>query len=119
MIQARGKVPPPTDQASSELVNSSLPLTEGKKLKRRVIHSVPISAPVKSEVLAFDGSYLATIDPLPFNVFLSTRVILGETPTSTEPTGLAKSSVQLRGDATEANGFNCTQGRSGYRRRAR
>ena len=42
-------------------------------------------------------------------------MILGETPTSTEPTGLAKSSVQLRGDATEANGFNCTQGRSGYR----
>jgi len=114
VIQARGKVPPPTDQASSELVNSSLPLTESKKLKRRVIHSVPITAPVKSEVLAFDGSYLATIDPLPFNVFLSTRVILGETPTSTEPTGLAKSSVQLRGDATEANGFNCTQGRSGY-----
>jgi hypothetical protein len=42
-------------------------------------------------------------------------VIVGETPTSTEPTGLAKSSVQFRGQATEANGFNCTQGRSGYR----
>jgi hypothetical protein len=114
IVQARSDVAAPTEQASGELVNGTLPLTEGKKLKRRVIHSVPIPAPRKNEVLAFDGDYLATIDPLPFNVFLSTRVILGETPTSTEPTGLANSSVQFRGEATETNGFNCTQGRSGY-----
>jgi hypothetical protein len=115
VVQARADVPAPIQQASADLVNATLPLTEGKKLKRRVIHSVPIQAPLKNEVLAFDGDYLATIDRLPFNVFLSTRVIVGETPTSTEPTGLATSSVQFRGDATEANGFNCTQGRSGYR----
>jgi hypothetical protein len=114
VVQARNRVAAPTVQSSSEVLNTSLPLTEGKKVKRRVVHSVPIEAPRKSEVLAFDGSYSATIDQLPFNVFVSTRVIVGETPTSTEPTGLAKSGVQFRGDATEANGFNCTQGRSGY-----
>jgi len=113
VVQARSDVPAPTVQASAELLNTSLPLTEGKKLKRRVIHSVPIAAPRKDEVLAFDGSYLATIEQLRFNTFLGTRVILGETPTSTEPTGLAKSGVQFRGEATESNGFNCTQGRSG------
>ncbi len=105
---------PPTEQTSGELVSTSLPLTEGKKDKRRVIHSVPIPAPLKGEVLAFDGGYVATIDQLPFNTFISSRVIVAEDPTSTEPTGLARSSVQLRGDATEANGFNCTQGPSGY-----
>jgi hypothetical protein len=114
VVQARSDVPAPTEQTSAELVNPSLPLTEGKKEKRRVIHSVPIAAPVKSEVLAFDGGYTATIDQLPFNTFLSSRVIVGETPTSTAPAGLAKSSVQFGGDATEANGFNCTQGPSGY-----
>jgi hypothetical protein len=115
VVQARADVPASSELASGALVNAALPLTEAKKLKRRVVHSVPIPAPVKDEVLAFDGDYLATIEPMPFNVFLSTRVLVGETPTSTEPTGLATSSVQFRGDATEANGFNCTQGRSGYR----
>ena len=114
VIHARADVPAPTLQSSADLVNSSLPLTEGDKEKRRVIHSVAIGAPRKGEVLAFDGGWLATIDQLPFNTFISSRVILGETPTSTSPTGLARSTVQLRGDATEANGFNCTQGPSGY-----
>lgn len=114
VVQARSDVPPPSEQSSAELVNEALPLTEGKKEKRRVIHSIPIVAPLKGEVLAFDGSYLATIDQLPFNTFISSRVILAEEPTSTDPSGLARSAVQLRGDATEANGFNCTQGPSGY-----
>jgi hypothetical protein len=114
VVHARAEVAAPTVQSSSELVNASLPLTEGDKEKRRVIHSVAIGSPRKGEVLAFDGGWQATIDQLPFNTFISSRVILGETPTSTGPTGLARSSVQLRGDATEANGFNCTQGPSGY-----
>ncbi len=114
VVQARSDVSPPSEQSTGELVNEALPLTEGKKEKRRVIHSIPIVAPLKGEVLAFDGSYMATIDQLPFNTFISSRVIVAEQPTSTDPSGLARSAVQLRGDATEANGFNCTQGPSGY-----
>jgi hypothetical protein len=114
VVHARSGVAPPSEQATGELVNDSLPLTEGKKEKRRVIHSIPIAAPLKGEVLAFDGSYRTVVDHLPYNVFLSSRVILAEEPTATDPTGLAKSAVQLRGQATETNGFNCTQGPSGY-----
>jgi hypothetical protein len=114
LVQARAEVPPPTLQSTSDLVSSDLPLTEGKKVKRRVIHSIAIAAPRKGDVLAFDGGWVGTIDQLPFNTFLSTRVILGESPTSTEPTGVAVRSVQNRGDASESNGFNCTQGPSGY-----
>lgn len=114
VVQVREKVAPPSEQSTSDLVNSSLPLTEGKKVKRRVIHSIAISAPRKGEVLAFDASWIATIDQLPFNTFIATRVIVGDSPTATEPSGLASSSVQFGGDATETNGFNCTQGTSGY-----
>jgi hypothetical protein len=114
VVHARAEVPAPTVQATSQPVNSSLPLTEGNKEKRRVIHSLAIDAPRKGEILAFDGGWVATIDQLPFNTFIASRVIVGETPSSTGPTGLARSSVQLRGNATEANGFNCTQGPSGY-----
>ncbi len=114
VVQAGSDVPAPTEQTSGELVSTSLPLTEGKKEKRRVIHSIPVPSPLKGEVLAFEGGYVATIDQLPFNTFISSRVIVAEDTTSTDPTGLARSSVQLRGDATEANGVNCTQGPSGY-----
>lgn len=114
VVHARAEVPPPTTQSTSDLVSSDLPLTEGKNVKRRVIHSIAISAPRKGEVLAFDGGWTGTIDQLPFNTFLSSRVILAESPTSTSPTGVAVRSVQNRGDATESNGFNCTQGPSGF-----
>jgi hypothetical protein len=114
VIQARSEVSAPVETATAALANSTLPLTEGKKVKRRVIHSIPVPAPRKGEVLAFDGSYVATIDELPFNTFISSRVILAAEPAGTDPSGLARSAVQLRGDATEANGFNCTQGPSGY-----
>jgi hypothetical protein len=114
VVQAREETPPPTEQSTSDLVNSSLPLTEGKKEKRRVIHSIPIAAPLKGEVLAFDGSWTATIDQLPFNTFIATRVIVSDDPASTDPSGLATNSVQFGGDATETNGFNCTQGPSGF-----
>jgi hypothetical protein len=114
VVQLRAAVPQPAFSSSSDLVNATLPLTEGPKEKRRVIHSVPIVAPRKGEVLAFDSSYVADIEALRYNTFIATRVIVAETPTSTESSGLARSSAPLRGAATESNGFNCTQGRSGF-----
>ena len=113
-IEIPAAAPAPSVQSTSDVVTSELPLTEGDKQKRRVVHSIAIDAPHKGEVLAFDGGYTATIDHLPFNTFLGTRVILAESPTATSPTGLARSDVQLRGVAAESNGFNCTQGPSGY-----
>jgi len=114
LVQAREEGQAPSELSSSDLVNASLPLTEGKKEKRRVVHSIAISAPVKGEILAFDGSWTATVDQLPFNTFISTRVIVTDSPTSTDPSGIATSTVQFGGDATESNGFNCTQGPSGF-----
>jgi len=114
VVVSQAETPPPTESASSDLISTALPLNEGEVLKRRVIYSVPVPAPKKGEILAADGSFVSTIDDLPFNTFISSRVIVAETPTSIEPAGLATSSVQYRGDLTEANGFNCTQGVSGF-----
>jgi hypothetical protein len=97
------------------LVNDGLPLAEAKRVKRRVIHSVEIPAARRGDVLAFDASYLANIDDLPFNAFIGGRVIVADSPVATVPTGIGKEVSLSRGDATEGNGFNCTQGRSGYR----
>jgi hypothetical protein len=114
VVETNVYTPAPSESSANELVNFSLPVNEGKKVKRRVVHWVQVPAPRKGEVLAFDGSYTATIDKLPYNTFISSRVIVADSPLSTDPAGSARSSVQFRGAATESNGFNCTQGRSGF-----
>ena len=115
VIHARAEVRAPTEASSNVLVNAELPLTEPDKVKRRVVFTVELPPAKKGEVLAIDAGYLANIRHLPFNTFLSSRLIVAESPLATEPTGLARSATILRGDASEANGFNCTQGPSGYR----
>lgn len=114
VVVSQAATPLPVESSSAEPLSTTLPLNEGKVLKRRVVYSVPVPAPKKGEVLTADGSFVSTIDNLPFNTFISSRVIVAETPTSIQPAGLASSSVQYRGELTEANGFNCTQGASGF-----
>lgn len=114
VVQARARVPAPTVTSSETPVNTQLPLTEGKKEKRRVVYSVPIPAPRKGEVLAFDAGFVSDISDLRFNTFIGSRVLMTLDPTATTSDGLAKTSIPLRGQATESNGFNCTLGSSGF-----
>jgi hypothetical protein len=113
-VQAHATVPLPQTSQTSTLVEPSLPLTIGDSEKRRVVYSLPITAPQQGEVLSFDTSFLSNITALRFNTFISSRVILGETPTSAKSTGVAKRATDYKGQGTESNGFNCTLGSSGY-----
>ena len=106
---------PPTGLTSTGLVNGSVPVTDTQKETRRVIHSVEIPAAQEGDVLAFETSFLASIEHLAFNTFIGTRVIVATSPTATRSSGVAKEVALLGGEATEGNGFNCTQGSSGYR----
>ena len=115
VVQAGANVPPPRTSSSVALVNPTVPLLKTESVDRRVVYSVPIPAPKEGEVLAFDGSYVAGIAALRYNVFVSSRVLVAETPTSVQSTGVAAEATQFHGKATEENGFNCTKGRSGYR----
>jgi hypothetical protein len=124
VIQDKGRLnvvigPPgaerPTESTSTAVVNASVPVSENQRETRRVIHSVEIAGAGAGDVLAFDTAYLAGIEHLFFNTFIGSRVILTDSPTSTKPSRLAKEIVQFEAKATETNGFNCTQGSSGYR----
>jgi hypothetical protein len=114
VVQAHADVPEPTVTSSEALVNTELPLTVNDSEKRRVVYSVPIPAPQKNDVLAFDARYLTGISSLRFNTFVSSRVITAASPTDTKPLKFAKNAIPLKGQATESNGFNCTLGPSGY-----
>jgi hypothetical protein len=106
---------PPIESTSAALVNASVPVAEEQRQTRRVIHSVEITGVGAGDVLAFDTAYLASIEHLFFNTFVGSRVVIADSPISTKPSELAKEIVQFKGHGTESNGFNCTQGRSGYR----
>ena len=114
LVQAHPTVPLPQTSQTSALVEPTLPLTIGDSEKRRVVYSLPIVGPQQGEVLTFDTSFRTDITALRFNTFISSRVILGETPTSAKSTGLAKRATAYKGQGTESNGFNCTLGLSGY-----
>jgi hypothetical protein len=114
IVQAHATVPTPQTSQTTTLVEPTLPLTIGDSEKRRVVYSLPIVAPQQGEVLTFDTSFLTGISALRFNTFISSRVILGETPTSAKSTGLAKRATAYKGQGTESNGFNCTLGPSGF-----
>jgi hypothetical protein len=114
LIQAHADVPQPTTSSSANVVTPDLPVTLPDRERKRVIYSVPIQAPQKREVLAFDAAYQITINALRYNSFIATRVILGDSPTATKSTGIARKTIPLRGAGTESNGFNCTLGSSGY-----
>lgn len=114
VVQAGAAVPAPAVLSSDTLVNTELPLTENDDEKQRVVYSVPIEAARKNEVLAFDASYLTGISALRFNTFVSSRVVLADSPTATESRGVARNAIPLRGQAAESNGFNCTLGPSGF-----
>ena len=114
LVHTRSTVPAPVPLSSNQIVTPSLPLTEPDKERRRSVYSVPIEAPRKGEVLAFDASFGIDIAALRYNTFVATKVIVASSPTETDPSDLARSASPLRANATESNGFNCTLGRSGY-----
>ncbi len=114
LVQAHANVPDPTVSASDQLVSTELPLTIENFDKQRVVYSVPIEAAKEGEVLAFDARFLSDITGLHYNTFVNSRVITAKDPTATRSRGIAKRAIPLKGSATEANGFNCTLGRSGY-----
>jgi hypothetical protein len=105
----------PVSSLSGDLLSTdSLPVTEPEDTRRRVVHSVAVPNPRAGEVLAFDASYVADVDHLPYNAYVQTQVIVTDSPTATQPQGIGKQASILAGYATEGNGPNCTQGRSGF-----
>jgi hypothetical protein len=114
VIQAHDSVRAPAVFTNAALLHHRLPLTVADSDKRRIVYAMPIVAPLRGEVLAFDVKFVSAISALPFNTFVTSRVILASGPFKTKPTKKAKTSIRFQGQATEANGFDCTLGPSGY-----
>jgi hypothetical protein len=93
-------------------VHRSIPMGSPGSGGQRVVYSVKLSSPQAGDVIAVQARQPTSIDPLPYNAYVSTEVVLAGRPGAVRANPRFSSQ---RGRITEANGFNCTQGPSAFR----
>lgn len=87
---------------------------EGGEPRDKVIYSVVVPNLRLGEQLVIDGKMVAKIGQHPYNVFQTTSLVLSEGRDSTSREGWPERVGDLNGQIAEANGFNCTQGKSAH-----
>jgi hypothetical protein len=128
-ITDRSPVAPTTAADTVTRPRRGLPLHPRKGgSRKRVIHSVDVPNLGPGDILQATATYRAA-QPRgkrgsggkrrrgrhAYNAFIGSQLILADSPTSTVPAKIARTSG-LQGELTESNGFNCTQRASGFKR---
>ncbi len=98
-----------------EPLKRSLPIRPQSGPRRRVVYSVAVPALRAGEVLAADGRFATRIGGLRYNAFVSARLLLAKRPGAIQVTRSIRDLASHGGLLAKHNGFNCTQGPSGYR----
>jgi hypothetical protein len=94
-------------------VHRQLPVTRGENATS--VYSIKFSNLRRGDVLVGLAKQRTSISAVPYNVFINTRIVLTGRRTGTFASRLARRVSSANGRLTEANGFNCTHGRSAYR----
>ena len=115
VIRLPARRPPRTRVRVGKPLTRSLPIRPQSGPRRRVVYSVAVPELRRGEVLAADGRFATRIGRLPYNAFISSRLILATRPGAVGARGAAREIASHGGRMAEHNGFNCTQGPSGYR----
>jgi hypothetical protein len=87
---------------------------QGGKVKAKAIYSIELGNLRLGEQLVIDGKVVSKIGQHPYNVFQTTGIVLSENRDSASREGWPERVGDLNGQIAEANGFNCTQGRSAH-----
>jgi hypothetical protein len=89
---------------------STVPVRNTVSEGRTVVFSQRLDALRRHEQLAVSANLTTNIDSLPYNrVLIHSRLILADGPGATGPSSEVRQGEELKGEVTEANGFNCTQ----------
>jgi hypothetical protein len=99
---------------SGDPVNKRIPMGAEGSGGERVIFSVKVKHLDRGDTLIARARELADIGHLPYSAFVSSQLIVTSSRTAAVPRGLARKAVSYRGSMSAVNGFNCTQGSSGY-----
>jgi hypothetical protein len=103
---------PPPDPLGTFTVGTSEPTTNAISLNpeaEAVIYSVELPGLVDHEQLYARAGLTTDVSLLQHNANVSTRIVLADTPTGTDPGVLGSQVAELNGEITENNGFNCTR----------
>ena len=112
VVIPRGAHPGVRRRRSGHRVHRSLPEGSPGSGGWRVVYSLKLRHLKAGDVIAAAARARTGIGALPYSAYVSSELIVAGNRTSTH--GFPRN-VSLNGYATEANGFNCTQGPSAYR----
>jgi hypothetical protein len=104
--------PAPQRSRTAGRVHDRVPVTRGDDWTS--IYSIKLSNLRPGDILVAVAKQRTGIAPVPYNVFVGTRIILTGRRSAGRTNGLSRRASSLKGQFTEGNGFNCTQGRSAY-----
>jgi hypothetical protein len=96
-------VPP---QITNTPLITSVPIRKGEKV---VVFSQLLDGLERNDQLAAIAGMTTSIEHLPYNVLIRSRLIVASTPTGTTSGRRVKDLTDPNGEIAEANGFNCTQ----------
>jgi hypothetical protein len=103
---------PPPDPLGTVTVGTIEPTTNAIPLNpagEQVIYSVELGNLTDGEQLYARGGLTTDVSLLNHNANVSTRIVLTDSPTQTDPGVLGEQVADLKGEITENNGFNCTK----------
>jgi hypothetical protein len=103
---------PPPDPLGTFTVGTVEPTTNAIPLNpagEQVIYSVELGNLTDGEQLYARGGLTTDVSLLNHNANVSTRIVLADSPTETDPGVLGSQVADLKGEITENNGFNCTK----------
>jgi hypothetical protein len=103
----------PQHQRTSRRVHGRVPVTRGDDWTS--VYSIKFSNLRRGDILVAVAKQRTSISPVPYNVFVGTRIILAGRRDAARANRLSRRVSSLSGQFTEGNGFNCTHGRSAYR----
>jgi hypothetical protein len=115
VVRLPAQRPPRTRLRVGELLKRSVPVRPRRGTRRRVVYSVAVPELRAGEVIAADGRFATRIGGLRYNAYISSRLILADRPGAVRVTKAVRGFGTREGRFGEHNGFNCTQGPSGYR----
>jgi hypothetical protein len=80
---------------------------------RRVVYSLPLPGLAKGDRIVVRGRHTTALHAPRRNAYVATELMLAPTASAIKPGKASRLAPFAR--VTESNGFNCTQGRSGFR----
>jgi hypothetical protein len=93
-------------QRTRKLRRHRVPVKEGPK---RSVLSMRLRNLTEGQQLTFAASLTVDIRRLHYSSFTGSQLILARRPGAVKPSALTRAVGSLKGEVTEANGFNCTQ----------